>query len=203
MDKAILSGYICVTDVLSKPIKYADGDGTFYQEIIKSKVFRDALRGKNPSMMFNHKKVLASGDDLELYEDYVGLHYRVKISDIEVIAKALDNKLSGCSFAFKSVMQHIEERKDGRVRIIDAITLHDVSLLDIRPIYKSSVEIISIPESLRLKAEEYRKTKLKSVDLSEYQKKIDEINNQADKKEVDMTVYEKRIEALNSMIGKR
>lgn len=196
MDKAILRGYICVTDVKSRPIGYQNGEGTYYHEIIKSQVFRDALEKASPSLMFNHKRVLAYGPDLQLKEDGIGLHYQASITDIEIIAKALDNELTGCSFAFKAISHHAENQKGEHVRIIDKMYLYDVSILDIKPSHKSSVEIVEIPQSLRIKAEEYRKSKLGKSDASAYQKRIDLLKVQAPKKEQDLTGYEDRLKKL-------
>lgn len=176
MDKAILGGYICLTDVPSKPIRYANGDGTFFYEMIKAGVFTKALKSNYPSLMLNHKRVITSNDKLDLWEDKLGLRFKAEVTDIHTIELALKNKLSGCSFSFKSARQTIDRYQGSELRIIEEMYLYDVSILSIQPQYRSIVTVENIPSSLMQKVQadiKDRANKPRNADLVKYYDRID------------------------------
>lgn len=139
MPGIVLSGYICKTDVPSRPIFYKDGFGNAFREVIESGVFRRALRYTKPTLTINHDRVIAIMPPLELEEDAIGLKFRAEILDPEVIKYMSENKIKGCSFTFKSMKETSKKVNGEEVRIIQDMKLYEVSLTTSNPIHASSV----------------------------------------------------------------
>ncbi len=159
---AEITGYVNVTGRESRVLQ--DINGKFI-EIVKPGTFKHALeKRENIGLRFNHDKSLGSIQDnnLELYEDNIGLYARALVSDPKVIEQAKANKLSGWSFGFKKLKDSWETRADGiRRRILEDIDLFEVSILDVTPAY--------IATSIEMRADG-------GQDLMEYRKVEDEIS---------------------------
>ena len=165
---AVITGYVNVTGRESRVLRDVNGE---FIELIKPGTFKHALEKRDSvGLMFNHKRPLGSTkDNLELYEDNIGLYARALVSDPEVIEQAKAKKLTGWSFRFKKEKDSWETRDDGiRRRILEDIDLFEVSILDVTPAY--------IATSIELRDDG-------NQDLVEYRQSEDEIqvvDNQGD-----------------------
>lgn len=125
-----LTGYVNAVGRSSDPLRDVDG---FFTETIQPGAFGRAL-AENPDipMLLNHdeSRVLATGGDLELQEDNVGLHVRATVTDPEVVAKARDRRLRGWSFGFIPRRQKVDDSAMPKHRDIYRLDLLEVSLLD-------------------------------------------------------------------------
>ena len=81
---AVITGYVNVTGRESRVLRDVNGE---FIELIKPGTFKHALeKSDSVGLMFNHKRPLGSTkDNLELYEDNIGLYARALVSDPEVI----------------------------------------------------------------------------------------------------------------------
>ena len=136
-----ISGYVNAVERESSPLRDSQG---YFTETIKAGAFAHALRD-NPDvpMWLNHneERVLATGDDLDLREDAIGLHVRATITDPDVIEKARSDRLRGWSFGFVPLEMQSEEREGQlRHRNVTRMDLREVSLLDDtrRPAYPAT-----------------------------------------------------------------
>ncbi|WP_294378182.1 phage major capsid protein [uncultured Clostridium sp.] len=166
-----LEGYINVTERKSKVL--SDNKGNFI-EIIKQGAFERALkRNNNILLLLDHdfsRQIGENGNNLELREDNIGLHYKATITDEETVKLAKENKLNGCSFGFKNP---IESRCKGEAldtREIQDLDLIEVSILSNRkiPAYSGcSVEIRGLDnENIRLELrsiEDYETEELRTM----------------------------------------
>ncbi|MBR3631966.1 MAG: HK97 family phage prohead protease [Elusimicrobiaceae bacterium] len=142
---AMITGYVNVTGRESRVLQ--DVKNGKFIELVKPGTFKHALEKRdNVGLMFNHQKPLGSTkDNLELYEDNIGLYARALVSDPDVIEQAKAKKLSGWSFSFKKEKDSWETRDDGIPRrILEDIDLFEVSILDVTPAYiATSIEMRS------------------------------------------------------------
>lgn len=142
MQGIILKGYICKTDVPSRPILYKNGYGKAYREIIQGGAFSRALKSSIPSLTLNHKDIITGSSKLSLVEDNIGLRFRAEVNDPTVIQLARDGKLTGCSFTFKPMRESKSIRNGEDIRTIHELYLYEVSVLtDRKPVHGSIVEI--------------------------------------------------------------
>lgn len=175
--KAVIEGYICVTGAKSKPIKNPIGE--YFYEVIQEKAFDESIHTYGiPVMTFNHDRVIATKSDIELHEDRIGLKFRASIDDVEVLAKAQTGKLMGCSFKFKSFRESKQIMNKEEVRVIEKMSLLDVSVLDKKPSHRSIVEVASIPYELQKEVDDYIKGNENKPDqgdpLAKYRQMINE-----------------------------
>lgn len=142
-DNAIITGYVNVVGRESK--EFLDISGNFVEEIAIGAFARSLEENANVDLKFNHRAVIGStNDNLTLKEDNIGLYARAQITDPKIIAKAKQGLLTGWSFGFKAIKEHWEQRaKDNmRKRVIDALNLEEVSILDVEPAYvATSIEM--------------------------------------------------------------
>lgn len=155
MDKAIIDGYVCVTDRQSKLI-HRKAIGSF-KEIIKGGAFQRSLNefGAVP-LKYNHDRIIVTGSDIKLYEDNIGLRFIAAIDDIGVISRALNGTLKGCSFGFKAIKQNLDYKNSLAIRTIEQMQLLEVSILDKNPAYASSVYISKVPDEIQSKIYRHR-----------------------------------------------
>lgn len=141
-DKVILDGYVNVTGRDSRVLK--DVRGEFIEQVVPG-TFRRALEASEKvDILFNHKEQRRlsdnTADEVQLYEDNIGLRCIIETNDDEIREKAEKNELTGWSFGFKAKKDRWE---DGEVRrrYLEEINLLEVSLLDVTPAYiATSVE---------------------------------------------------------------
>ncbi len=138
-NSAVVEGYVNAVERDSRPIRTIQGQFT---ERVQAGTFRKALAtGKPVELRYNHKQVLTdTTQGLELHEDNIGLHAKATITDANVISKLENGEVRGWSFGFKDNNVTIADEK----RVLNDITLTEVSLLDITPAYvATSVEMRS------------------------------------------------------------
>lgn len=171
-----LEGYVNVTNRASR--KLTDKVGQFIESMV-SGCFKRALH-KNPNipMLFNHdwKRILGNnGENLELWEDQIGLRYALETNDEEVIRLASEGKLQGCSFAFKSLKETCETLKDGlRHRFVHDLDLFEVSILSKTPAYEgSSAEIRELEHESETR-EFLIDEVIEDITVDEVEEKVDE-----------------------------
>lgn len=151
-DGAHISGYVNVTEKMSRPVITAKGLRVV--EVIEPRAFEQALeRTDNVPMNKDHEgNVVAEtrAKTLDLYEDAIGLHYDATITDAQTIAEARAGKIKGMSFGMKNIVDKIEERADALpLRRISALDLDHITLVvNKRPVYAAtSVEVRADGES--------------------------------------------------------
>lgn len=170
-----VEGYVNAVERPSKTM-YMEGKGDF-QEIVKEGTFKRALK-KNPNivMLLNHdsKKVIAEGENLELYEDNIGLKVKANINDPNI--KELKNKFVGWSFGFKAIKEKWTTSKEGiQIRELQEIELNEVSLLttEQEPAYKGTeIEIRSKRSDTKMNNLKGLKEKLNDM-IQEVNEKIE------------------------------
>lgn len=152
-EKAIIEGHIYTVANSSVTIKRDNVDP--YIERIRPGAFNKSIGvyGK-VSLYFNHERPIAEIEDIEINEDDEGLFFRANIDDIEVISRCLFKQIKGCSFKYKALEELI---KYGGVdkRTIEEMFLMEITISDREPCYPSCVDIIYLPEELKIKAYQY------------------------------------------------
>ena len=145
-DGAHISGYVNVVERKSRPVITPRGKGI---EEIEPRAFEQAInRAGNITVTVDHDSghVYASTDEgtLKLYEDNIGLHADVLITDETLIDLAKRGKIKGWSFGMYNVRDEIEPRADELpLRKIKALDLDHVTLVvNKNPVYSAmSIEI--------------------------------------------------------------
>lgn len=133
-NKVYICGYVNAVERLSKPLR--DSSGASFLEKVKTNVFKRAIENaENIRVLLNHddKKELANTRDgsAELYEDNIGLHASVEISDPELIEEAENGELKGWSFGFICNRASEKVNEDGILeRTLEDIDLLEVSILN-------------------------------------------------------------------------
>lgn len=160
-DKIIISGYVNAVERDSKvlPANFLSGISKPFKECIKAGTFTKAIRNSNNILIkFNHDRKIGSTLEgtLFLKEDNIGLHARAIISDTEVISEAKKGNLTGWSFGM--IVNHDEINDTGTEmhRIIDNITLTEVSVLTIPPAYAGT--------SIEMRGENIETTDIRSIE---------------------------------------
>lgn len=145
-DGAHISGYVNVVERKSRPVITPRGKVI---EEIEPRAFEQAInRAGNITVTVDHDSghVYASTDEgtLKLYEDNIGLHADVLITDETLIDLAKRGKIKGWSFGMYNVRDEIEPRADELpLRKIKALDLDHVTLVvNKNPVYSAmSIEI--------------------------------------------------------------
>lgn len=145
-DGAHISGYVNVTEKKSRPVITPHGKVI---EEVEPRAFEQALsRAGNINVTVDHDNthVYASTDEgtLKLYEDNIGLHADVLITDETLIGLAKKGKIRGWSFGMYNVQDELEQRADGLpLRRIKSLDLDHLTLVVNKlPVYSAtSVEI--------------------------------------------------------------
>lgn len=145
-DGCHISGYVNVTGKLSRPVITPHGKCV---EVIEERAFERAIsRAGNLTVTVDHEEghIYASSNDgtLSLYEDNIGLHADVLITDEHLIDIAKKGKIRGWSFGMINVVDALEERA-GELplrRISDLDLDHLTLVVKKRPVYAAtSVEV--------------------------------------------------------------
>lgn len=145
-DGAHISGYVNVTEKKSRPVITPRGKVI---EEIEPRAFEQAIgRAGNITVTVDHDNshVYASTDEgtLSLYEDDIGLHADVLITDKTLIDLAKSGKIKGWSFGMYNVQDEMESRADDLpLRRIKSLDLDHLTLVVKKtPFYSAtSVEI--------------------------------------------------------------
>jgi hypothetical protein len=175
-----ISGYVNAVCRESQPVITPHGKVV---EMVESGVFRKALdKTENVNMTVDHdpnKVVASTKEGLSLYEDNIGLHAEVVVTDPETVENARNGKIKGWSFGMTNVVDTLEERA-GKLplRHIKGMDLKHITLVVKRkPAYSAtSVELrADEEESLELRCEETEiitKEEKRAVDYSEFENKL-------------------------------
>ena len=145
-DGAHISGYVNVTEKKSRPVITPRGKVI---EEIEPRAFEQALeRAGNINVSVDHDDthIYASTEDgtLTMYEDDIGLHADVLITDEALIEIAKQGKIKGWSFGMYNVQDEMEPRADDLpIRHVKALDLDHLTLVvNKRPVYSAtSVEV--------------------------------------------------------------
>ena len=145
-DGAHISGYVNVTENKSRPVITPHGKVV---EEIEPRAFEQAIsRAGNITVTVDHDNshVYASTDEgtLKLYEDNIGLHADVLVTDDTLIDLAKKGKVKGWSFGMYNVRDELERRADDLpLRRIKALDLDHITLVVRKsPVYSAtSVEL--------------------------------------------------------------
>lgn len=137
-DQVLIDGYVNAVGRESRVLPSPNGK---FVEVIAPQAFEKALRA-NPDvdLLFNHdnsRKLGSTKDNnLELYEDAIGLRATATVTDPEVIEKAKNGDLKGWSFGFIAQKDTWEQRENAvQRRTIEEMELIEVSILDKTPAY--------------------------------------------------------------------
>lgn len=145
-DGVHISGYVNATEKKSRPVNTPRGKVV---EVVEQRAFQQAIEKAgniNVTVDHNNGTVYASSSDgtLNLYEDEIGLHADVIITDPELIEQAKKGKIRGWSFGMFNVIDEMEERaNDYPVRHIKGMDLDHLTLVvNQTPVYAAtSVEV--------------------------------------------------------------
>jgi uncharacterized protein len=188
-DGAHISGYVNVTEKKSRPVITPRGKVI---EEIEPRAFEQALeRAGNINVLVDHDDthIYASTEDgtLTMYEDDIGLHADVLITDEALIEIAKQGKIKGWSFGMYNVQDEMEPRADDLpIRHVKALDLDHLTLVvNKRPVYSatsvevradSEVEIETRATESKLQITEDKPEKpAPSFDNSAYKARVDAI----------------------------
>ncbi len=140
-DTVHIEGYVNAVCRDSKEIR---SFGKTFVEQVRPKVFEKALRNNSDvKLLYNHRENRQLGstkDNVQLYEDAIGLHISADIKDAEVRADADKGKFKGFSFGFKALKDSWEDVGEGKERrYLEDIELGEVSLLSVTPAYSGTL----------------------------------------------------------------
>lgn len=182
-----VSGYVNVTEKMSRPITIAGGKTVV--EVIEPRAFEKALeKAANVVMTKDHNSscVLAEtrAGSLELYEDAIGLHAEAVITDPATVTEARSGKIKGWSFGMMNIVDKYEDRAGAvPLRRISGLDLDHITLVvKTSPAYPAtSIEVRTKNELKRIEvrtnmtAPQVGGTK-PNFDNSEYHKRIEALN---------------------------
>ena len=132
-ETATIEGYVNAVERFSKVLY--DTRGKFIEKIMPNAFAKALEKNSDVLALLNHDydRVIARTVDgtATLYEDNIGLHAKIEVSDKELIEKAKEGKLQGWSFGFRSIKEDRNKNKDGlEERTIRELELFEVSVLD-------------------------------------------------------------------------
>lgn len=191
-DSVLLDGYVNAVGRDSRPL-YAKRDGKNVKcvEQIEPRAFERALeRAPKVDLLLDHdpgRKLGPTDENLELFEDNIGLRAICTVTDADVIQKAKDGKLKGWSFGQYVNRDTMEERADDIPRrIVKDLDIFEVSIIDDRmnPCY--------IGTSIEQRAEEHVEER-----FTEF-RAVTETMETEKKEKIDYSEYENRIKELKS-----
>lgn len=152
-DGAHISGYVNATEKKSRPVITPHGKVI---EEIEPRAFEGALsRAGEVTLMVDHNPEFiyarTTDETLVLYEDAIGLHADVVITDPEIVEIAKQGRIRGWSFGMYNVVDELVEREgDIPLRKVSSLDLDHVSLIvNKTPAYSAtSVEIRADSETI-------------------------------------------------------
>lgn len=177
-----IEGYVNTTEKKSRPVITPHGKCI---ETIEERAFEKAIsRAGNITVTVDHDNshIYASTQDgnLKLYEDGIGLHADVVITDKSIVEIAKQGKIKGWSFGMFNVVDELEQRADGELPIrhikeldLDHITLvinktpcYSATSVEVRAETEQDIEVRALDSKIELSVEK------KKIDYSEYEKRI-------------------------------
>lgn len=180
-----IEGYVNVTEKKSRPVITPLGKVI---EVIEERAFEKAIeRAGNITVTVDHDSthIYASTEEgtLTLYEDGIGLHADVLITDENLIELAKQGKIRGWSFGMYNVKDEIEQRADELpIRRVKSLDLDHLTLVVKRqPVYSAT--------SVELRADE-------SIDIEERAIKCEMTIKDLTKKAIDYSEFENKIKNL-------
>jgi len=189
-DGAHISGYVNATEKKSRPVMTPRGKVI---EEIEPRAFEGAIeRAGNITVTVDHDNthIYASTEEksLSLYEDNIGLHADVLITDETIIDLAKTGKIRGWSFGMYNVQDEVEPRADDlplrkiKSLDIDHITLvvkknpvYSATSIEVRAGENIEYETRSVEETIHI-TEERAEPEKPFYDNSKYRERIKNIN---------------------------
>ena len=189
-DGAHISGYVNVTEKKSRPVITPHGKVI---EEVEPRAFEQALsRAGNINVTVDHDNthVYASTDEgtLKLYEDNIGLHADVLITDETLIDLAKKGKIRGWSFGMYNVQDELEQRADGLpLRRIKSLDLDHLTLVVNKlPVYSAT--------SVELRAD--AEVDLETRTMEDAVRAVTVAVSELDETHVDASAYRARVDAI-------
>lgn len=183
-DERHISGYVNATEKQSKPVITPYGKVV---EVIEPKAFERAIsRAGDVNVTVDHDDthIYAStkSGTLTLYEDAIGLHADVIVTDKDLLNLAKKGKIKGWSFGMYNVVDELEQRTDDLpLRKIKDLDLDHITLVvNKTPVYSATSVEVRAEKEIELE-ERSMETKLEIVqenpvfDYSVYKKRIDKL----------------------------
>lgn len=184
-DSVTIDGYVNAVARDSRPIKDKKTGQRFIEQIVP-KVFERALsRASEVKLLLNHdssRELGSTKNNLELYEDAIGLRAHAVVTDAEVIEKARKRELRGWSFGFIVKEASEEDAGNGmQRRYVEDMDLIEVSIIDNRklPVYTGTLiearaeDETAYADILETRSE-YSET---AADLSSFKARINALEN--------------------------
>lgn len=184
-DTVRIEGYVNATEKKSRPVITPHGKCI---EMVEERAFENAInRAGDVSVTVDHDSshIYASTKDntLKLYEDGIGLHADVLITDKSVVEIAKQGKIRGWSFGMYNVVDELEQRADGELPIrhiksldLDHITLvvnkvpcYSATSVEVRADSETDIETRAVDSNVNLSVIEPAKEK---IDYSDYENRI-------------------------------
>ena len=181
-DSVEIDGYVNAVGRDSRPLRDRKTGQRFVEQIVPG-AFKRALTKNEVSLLLNHEPDRVLGDttnNLQLYEDSIGLRAHAIVTDAEVIKKAREGKLRGWSFGFYEKNSTEEDASAGlKRRYVEDLELKEVSIIDDRkiPCYEGtsletrSEELIH-HDVLETRADIYTMDKPEKPDYNTYRNRI-------------------------------
>ena len=181
-DSVEIDGYVNAVGRDSRPIRDKKTGQRFIEQIVP-KVFERALsRASEVRLLLNHdssRELGSTSNNLELYEDTIGLRAHAVVTDAEVIEKAKKHELRGWSFGFIPKEVTAEDvNEELQRRFVEDMDLLEVSIIDNRklPVYEgTSIEARAEDENATSDVLETRAQYVEHaepVDLSDFKARI-------------------------------
>ena len=184
-DTVRIEGYVNATEKKSRPVITPHVKCI---EMVEERAFENAInRAGDVSVTVDHDSshIYASTKDntLKLYEDGIGLHADVLITDKSVVEIAKQGKIRGWSFGMYNVVDELEQRADGELPIrhiksldLDHITLvvnkvpcYSATSVEVRADSETDIETRAVDSNVNLSVIESAKEK---IDYSDYENRI-------------------------------
>lgn len=188
-DGAHISGYVNATEKKSRPVITPRGKVI---EVIEPRAFERAIeRAGNITVTLDHDNthIYASTETgtCTLFEDAIGLHADVLITDPDVIELAKKGKVRGWSFGMTNVVDEMEPRADGELPIrhvkdldLDHLTLvvnkvpvYSATSVELRADTEIEVEIRSNNETPQITEDEPQKPEPPFFDTRAFRARVD------------------------------
>lgn len=184
-----LSGYISVCERDSK--RLMDKVGYFVEQIMPNAFRRSLESNPNIPILFNHKWDRELGrngvNECEIYEDNIGLRYKIRTNDAEVVELARAGKLRGTSFGFQPIKESAIDIASGlRRRFIHELRLLECSILSVEPAY--------VATSVEVRAKDGEEIEIRSNTVSDELAKIRESIAELQAKEAELVAQLENIE---------
>ena len=200
-DRVEIEGYVNAVERKSKPLWSRIGQ--FVERICKGAFFRALERNDNVRWMLNHERDIGGIKDgnLQLKEDAIGLWFHGVSKDPEVIQRARDGRLVGCSFGFYD--REVEQKRDEDgfpLRDVIDLDLEEVSILDdtTTPAYDGTLVSVRSDEKTVYYGEVFTDEINLRMEIPEAEAITEEVPKQQETVEPDKRIDEFR-ELINDM----